>query len=317
MKQIKRKLRRPFEWLGIFIAELVFANLPRRAMQRVADFASTVAYFFDRRGRALTDKNLRIMFGDSLTPERRKLIARRAYRNMARTIGHIFWTSRHAAARAASAAELSPACHEVLARYKPAVTVSGHLGCWEVLSQLVYLEGRDIVSVAKPIGSAAMTALLMKGRRSLGQRIVSSEGAFLPLMQGLKGGADVGLLVDQFVRKKDGGTWLRFFGKPFCASVAPAFLSAKTHSPILVAWCRPLKDGRYRCELLAEFPWEKGMDVRRRTEEVLRVLEKAVRRHPSCWVLNYRYWNEGPTPEELAELQAREAREAKTGATSS
>ena len=130
-------------------------------------------------------------------------------------------------------------------------------------------------------------------------------------MQGLKNGSDVGLLVDQFVRKKDGGTWTRLFGQPFCASVAPAFLSAKTHATILVAWCRPLKDGRYRCELLAEFPWEKGMDVRRRTDEVLHALEKAIRRHPSCWVLNYRYWNEGPTPEELAELLAREAKEAR------
>ena len=309
MKQIKRKLRRPFEWLGIFVAELVFATLPRRAMQRVADMVSSVAYAFDGRGRALMDKNLRIMFGDRLSPAQRKTIARRSYRNMARTIAHIFWTSRNSAKRAAEAAEMTPICHEVLARWRPAITVSGHLGCWEVLSQLVYLEGRNIMSVAKPIGSKAMTALLMKSRRALGQKIIPSDGAFLPLLQGLKDGVDVGLLVDQFVRKKDGGTWVRFFGQPFCASVAPAFLSAKTHAPILVAWCRPLKDGRYRCEFIAEIPWEKGMDVRGRTVQVLRALEGAIRRHPSCWVLNYRYWEEGPTAEELADLIAREKRE--------
>ena len=185
--------------------------------------------------------------------------------------------------------------------------MSGHLGCWEVLSQLVYLEGREIVSVAKDIGSAGMTELLMKGRRSLGQKIVPAEGAFRPLYEGMRNGADVGLLVDQVVKPKNGGVWVWYFDRPVPVSVAPAFLSAKPHAPILLAWCRPLKDGRYRCELIGEFPWEKGMDVWGRTQEVMSTLERTIRRHPSCWVLNYRYFRKLPTMDELKQLQKRTA----------
>ena len=40
LKRLKRIVRRPFEWLGIFLALAFFAVLPRRAMLAVCDFAS-------------------------------------------------------------------------------------------------------------------------------------------------------------------------------------------------------------------------------------------------------------------------------------
>ena len=309
IRQLKRRIRRPFEWAGICLAQLVFTHLPHRVLLVVCDVIAAIGYRLDRYGRELSRTNLRIVFHGRELPRRwEELILRRSYRNMMRTLGHIFWTSRNAARRASAVGELSPASRETLARYKQGITVSAHLGCWEILSQLVYLEGREIISVAKSIGSPAMTELLMKGRRSLGQKIVPAEGAFRPLYEGMKNGADVGLLVDQVVKPKDGGVWVRYFGKPVPVSVAPAFLSAKTHVPILLAWCRPLKDGRYRCEKIAEFPWEKGMDVWGRTQEVMSTLERTIRRHPSCWVLNYRYFRKFPTPEEMEQLKKREAR---------
>ena len=307
-RRFKRKIRRPFEWLGIFLAQLLFTNLPHRVLFWVCDAVAAIGYRVDRYGRELSRANLRVVFHGRAIPRRReKLIIRRSYRNMMRTLGHIFWTSRNAARRARAVGELSPASRDALSRSRPAVTVSGHLGCWEILSQLVYLEGREIVSVAKDIGSSGMTELLMKGRRSLGQKIVPAEGAFRPLYEGMRNGADVGLLVDQVVKPKNGGVWVRYFGLPVPVSVAPAFLSAKTHAPVLLAWCRPLKDGRYRCEMIAEFPWEKGMDVWGRTQAVMTALERTIRRHPSCWVLNYRYFRKKPTPEELEQLKKREA----------
>ena len=323
-KPIRRGLRRPFEWLGIFLGMLVFTNLTHRMLFALCDFLAATMFLFDRRGRALALANLRIVLGSAsgagyagkvygaphvAPPTRReKLILKRSYRNMARTIGHVFWTSRNAMKRASSVAVFSPKCLEVLAEHKPLVTVSAHLGCWEVLSQLVHLQGRRMISVAKDIGTPAMTELLMKSRKSIGQEIVHADGAFRPLYEGLKGGADVGLLVDQVVKPKDGGVWVEFFGRPVPVSVAPAFLAAKTHATIVVAWSRPLKDGTYRCEYINLYPWRKGTDVWGRTQDCIRDLERVIRRHPSCWVLNYRYFRKTPNEAELKQLVERKAK---------
>ena len=322
-KPIKRGLRRPFEWFGIFLGVAILSNLPHSWLFGLCDFIAAVMYRFDRRGRALSLANLRLMFDPSAEvgkdyskstlydPTRREeLIIRRSYRNMARTIGHVFWTCRNAGKRAASVARLDDSCRKCLTQFKPVVTVSAHLGCWEVLSQLVHLEGHKMMSVAKDIGTPAMTRLLMRSRKSIGQEIVHADGAFRHLIAGLRAGSDIGLLVDQVVKPKDGGVWVRFLGRPVPVSVAPAFLSAKSHTPVLVAWSRPLKDGTYRCELISIRPWEKGADIWGVTQRCMLDLERVILRHPSCWVLNYRYFRKTPTAEELAQLESRE-REAK------
>ena len=202
---------------------------------------------------------------------------------------------------------MSERCRAFLAANRPAVTVSGHIGCWEILSQLAFLAGHRMMSVAKDIGTGGMTKLLMRARRSIGQEIVPAGGAFRPLLAGLRAGKSLGLLVDQVVKPKHGGVWVRFFGRPVPVSAAPAFFAAKCGAPILVAWSRPMKDGSYRCEYVADYPPEAARDVWAMTQRCLADLERVIRRHPSCWVLNYNAFRRRPTAEELAGLEKREA----------
>ncbi len=309
VRKIKRLVRRPFEWLGIGLGLLVFVNLPRRGLLGLCDFVSAVMYFFDGKGRRRAEENLRVVFGEGLSSDTMARIIRRSYRNMARSVGHAFWTCRNARVRAAAAGEMGAEGKAFLAANKPAITVSGHIGCWEILSQLAFLEGHEMMSVAKNIGSSGMTKLLMKARRSIGQEIVPADGAFRPLMQGLKDGKSLGLLVDQPVSVKHGGIWVRFFGRPVPVSAAPAFFAAKGKAPIVVAWSRPLKDGRWRCEVVKTYPPEAARDIWGFTQQCIHDLEGVIRRHPSCWVLNYNQFSNKPKEADLAELAKREAKQ--------
>ena len=301
-KILKRNFRRPFEWFGICLGILILSNLPRKWMLKLCDFISVVMYCFDDKGRRRSLANLRVIYGKikcdgKLRPVKvynptkaEEKIIRRSYRNMARTVGHAFWTCRNAVNRVKMAGEMSETGKRFLAENKPAVTVSGHIGCWEILSQLALLEGHKMMSVAKDIGTGGMTKLLMKARTSIGQEIVHANGAFRPLMQGLKEGKSLGLLVDQVVDTWDGGVWAKFFGVPIPVSAAPAFFSAKGKAPIVVAWSRPLKDGRYRCEVVASYKPEDARDIRGMTKRCILDLECIIRRHPSAWVLSYNYF---------------------------
>ena len=188
-RRFMRTVRLPFEWIGILAGVAVFAVLPRRAMLRLCDFLSAAMYRLDRRGRKYALANLRVITGDypveqrywppslAYTPTRaEELIIRRSYRNMARSVGHAFWTCFKARARVAKAGELDERARRFLSENRPAVTVSGHIGCWEILSQLAYLHGHRMMSVAKNIGTSGMTDLLMKARTSIGQEIVRADG---------------------------------------------------------------------------------------------------------------------------------------------
>ncbi len=305
-KKALRIVRKPLEWFGIFLGFSIFTFLTRKGMLRVCDFVSSVMYRFDKRGRRFAEENLTIMYGR--LPRHSDLIVRRSYRNMARTVGYAFWTCIRGRKRASISGVMSERGCKFLADNKPAVTVSGHIGCWEILSQLAYLQGHSMMSVAKDIGSKGMTALLMRARRSIGQEIVHTDGAFRSLMSAVKAGKSLGLLVDQLVMPKDGGVWVRFFGRPVPVSAAPAFFSAKGKAPVVIAWSRPLKDGRWRCEVVADYKPEDAKDIWRMTQTCIAHLERIIKRHPSCWVLNYRYFRMVASDDELRQLEQRESK---------
>ena len=328
-RKLKNKLLVPFAWIGIGLGFCVIPWLPRRALFGLCDFLSALMYFLDRRGKRRALRNLRIVrrrgayicseqiYAEvAFDPDRAKYdptererkVIRRTYCNMSRTVGYAFWTCFNAKARCATTGTMGEAGKRFLAANRPAVTVSGHIGCWEILSQLAFLEGHRMMSVAKGIGTAGMTALLMKARRSIGQEIVPAEGAFKPLLQGLRDGKSLGLLVDQSVSPKRGGIWVRFLGLPIAVSAAPAFFAAKGKVPIIVAWSRPLKDGRYRCEVVDTISPGEARDIRGTTQRIAVDLERIVRRHPSCWVLNYNFFSNRPKPEDLAALAEQEAK---------
>ena len=323
-RKLKNKLLLPLEWFGIGFGFCIIPWLPRRALFGLCDFLSALMYFFDWRGKRRALRNLRIMHGEAkdfaseilFDPDQAKYnatsmeakIIRRSYRNMSRTVGYAFWTCVNAKKRCAGTGIMSEAGKRFLAENKPAVTVSGHIGCWEILSQLAFLEGHCMMSVAKDIGTGGMTALLMRARRSIGQEIVPAEGAFKPLMQGLRDGKSLGLLVDQSVSPKRGGIWVRFLGLPIAVSAAPAFFAAKGKAPIIVAWSRPLKDGCYRCEIVDTISATEARDIWSCTQRIANDLERIVRRHPSCWVLNYNFFSNWPCKADIEVLAERESK---------
>ena len=324
IRKLKDKLLVPIEWIGIGLGFCIIPWLPRRAVFGLCDALSACVCHLDRRGKHRALENVRIASGKQrnmtkvllFDPDKAKydptpverLIIRRSYRNMFRTVGYAFWTYFRAKERCSATGIMCEEGKQFLSANKPAVTVSGHIGCWEILSQLAFLEGHPMMSVAKDIGTGGMTALLMKARRSIGQEIVHAEGAFKPLLQGIRDGKSLGLLVDQSVSPRRGGIWVRFFGMPMAVSAAPAFFAAKGKAPIVVAWSRPLKDGRYRCEVVDTIAPDEARDVWGTTQRITKDIERIVRRHPSCWVLNYNFFSNLPTPDEYRSLMEREAK---------
>lgn len=290
VKSVYRWLRIPFEWLGIGLAFAIIPPLSRTGALRFSSGLADVGWLLDRRGRAIARANLRVMFGARMTPARERAIVRNSYRVMTRVLVNVFWASRNTRDRLSDLISLDPRVLEALRNNRPAVTVSAHLGNWEILSQACVINGFPILSIAKQIGSPRMTACLVRARSTIGQQLVPAEGALRPMLSALRHGTSLGLLVDQHTPVKDGGTWVTLFGLPACISLAPAALARKTQTAIVFAWSRPLKDGRYRIEPGEVFLPAPAVGDAERAQQLASAFERIIRRHPSLWCLNYRRW---------------------------
>ena len=285
-----RSARRPVEWFLVWLGQQIIPPLSLAGLLRLSRWVGDVAYLFDCRGKAIARANLRLMFGRRMTAARERAIIHHAYRNMARVLVNIFWMSRDTLARIKDQVTFAPAVLDTLRAHLPAITVSAHFGNWELLSQACVANGIPMMSVAKTVGSAEMTERLTRLRTTSGQQIVPADGALRSLMHALKHGTSVGLLIDQHTHVWEGGTWVKLFGLPAGISLAPAALSRKLGVPVVFAWSRPLKDGRYRIEPGELFLPDPQADDDTRTQQLAFAFERVIRKHPSLWCLNYRRW---------------------------
>jgi KDO2-lipid IV(A) lauroyltransferase len=290
IKVLYRRARMPVEWLLIGVGLTVIPRLSLEGMLRFSRCIADMAFIFDRRGKAIAGANLRLMFGKRMTAARERAIIRHAYRNMARVLGNIYWLSRDTLARVNDQATFDPVVFETLCANLPAVTVSAHIGNWEILSQACVAKGFPMMSVAKVVGTPEMTERLTRVRSRIGQQIVPAEGALRPLLRALKHGTSIGLLIDQHTSVWEGGAWINLFGVPAGISLAPVVLARKFKAPIIFAWSRPLKDGRYRIEPGELFPPDPQVDDATRAQQLASAFERVIRKHPSLWCLNYRRW---------------------------
>lgn len=326
-RTLKNKLLVPFEWIGIALIMCILPWLPSRGFFAFSDFLAALMYVFDRRGKRLALMNLRILrrqktdMGEvfmfdpdcaayDATVSERKVI-RRSYCSMTRAVLYVLWTCIRAKKRCVGVGFLREDGKRLLAKTRPVVTVSGHIGLWENLPHLAFLEGHQMMSVSKEVGTGLMTKVLLQLRRSIGQEIVPATGALKVLLAGIRGGRSLGLLVDQKVTPKHGGVWIRFCGMPMPVATAPAFFAAKGKVPIVVAWSRLLRNGLYRGDVVDVISANEARDIWGCTQRIAADLEKIVRRHPSCWILAYNYFSTFPTPEELKTLEEREAKARK------
>ena len=291
-------MRRPLEWFGISLAKALIPRLSLRSVVRLADFISMLSPVLDRRGWKIARANLRVMFGARMTPVRERLIIKRSYRTMVRTVLNLFCTLRDTRERILAQVEFDPGTLALIRDHQPAVMQSAHLGNWELVAQGGVAHGIAIMCVAKQIGSEAMSDLLTHQRILIGQEIIPVEGAVRPLIRMLKSGKSVGLLIDQHMAIAEGGTVCTFFGLQVCVSMTPATLSRKLGVPILFVWARPLKHERYRIECSDVFLPDPSIPDPVRTQQLSDAIERVVRRHPSNWCLTYRRWRRiGPGEE--------------------
>ena len=283
-------MRRPFEWAGIFLATLIVPCFTRKGCLRMASFMAGCGMIFSKRDKSIAKANLRVIYGGRISPYREKVILYHAFRNMSAVLITLFWISRYSKKRIERITILEPDVMDLFKKAIPSINVSAHIGNWEMLSQAGVSNGIPMTTVAKDIGSTSMTKLLSRIRSSIGQKIVAKDGALKHLVYALRHNSSLGLVVDQHTPEREGGVWLKFFGLPVDVSIAPATLSRKFNVPIVVAWSRPLKNGCYKMEVLKKFDSDPDADDEIRSQEIIDIFEKLIRKHPSCWALNYRRW---------------------------
>lgn len=288
------KIRQSLELALTRLGMAVIPSLPRRAVVHLANFLGGLAWFFSRHLRKVGRANLSIAFGNSITDVQEKTILRQAFSSFALVMLDMFWFSRNPEQRIRKHVRFDDS-YEVLKRKEPKICLTAHLGNWELLGKAAAVYGAPLVSVAAPLANQALDSLFNSMRGNTGQTVVSKGGAVRKLMQTLRDGGNIAVLLDQNTKPVRGGIFVDYFGLPVPVSSAVATLYLHTKARILFSCCLP-DGGDYKTLPILEItpPDTTGMEkdeaVRVITQAVARATEQAVRQYPGNWLWMYKRW---------------------------
>ncbi len=184
---------------------------------------------------------------------------------------------------------------EAMARQKGVVLITAHLGNYEMAWQYVpcYF-GRQMAGVAKKMRNVRLDRLIHKMRTRFGNKIIYKKGALPEMMQTLRRGEMVGLLMD--ISRRFDGVEVNFFGRRATATPAAALIGLRCKSPIIPAFCHRSANGKLiiRVERPIEIQRTKDLraDLQTNTQLITDRVERAVRNYPEQWNWMLKRWKE-------------------------
>lgn len=250
----------------------------------------TVAWVFSPSLQRICEANLLVVFGDAITPARRRQIGRASFQNFALTMLDVFWFMRFTHRRMERYVRMDDSFLPVFDR-PPLIAFTGHLGNWEVMSMFCGFRGAPVTAVVKPLKNPVADRLLNRLRQTTGSHPVPRRGAVRALLRSLKAGRTVALVIDQNTRPAEGGVFIPFLGLPAPVSNAPGMLWQRTRVPLLMVDCVADRHGVYTVRAGDIFPLPgEEPSAEALTAQVVQELETVIRARPEHWLWSYKRW---------------------------
>jgi len=181
--------------------------------------------------------------------------------------------------------------HQAEAAGRGVLIFSAHLGVHDLLAHAVPLYKGPLDIVARPTGKRRVDTLLADMRKVHGNRLIAKRGAVWGMLEALRRGGRVAILLDQRVHPNE-GIEVPFFGRMSWTSPFPARVCQRTGAPALPIFSYQTAGGRYR--LVARppiFPRGEGeRETTRLCTAFLAAIEREVRAQPEEWLWMHERW---------------------------
>ena len=190
-----------------------------------------------------------------------------------------------------------------MAGHGRALLLTAHLGNWELLAAAHRLTGFPLSIVVRPLDARWLDALAEKVRRGTGVELIDKRGALRPVLEALRRGRMIGILMDQNAARRE-GVFVDFFGRPASTSRSIALLAVRTRTPVVPVFARRGADGRHTVVIHPALPLPEanGADeaVVELTARCTNAIERAIREAPEQWLWSHDRWRTRPPGEARA-----------------
>jgi KDO2-lipid IV(A) lauroyltransferase len=280
----------------------VLLLLPRSAAIFAGKLLAGAAYHLHRRLRRVGFRNLELAL-PALDQAERQAIVRGVFMNLGRLLGEFSQFPKITRQNIANLVEYDGLENYTSAseRGRGVLMLTGHVGAWELCAFAQGVYGHPLSFLVRRLDNPLLDRMVSRYRELSSNRTIDKNRAVKPVLETLRRGEDVGLLIDANTML-DQGVFCDFFGVPACSTTGLAVFALRADAPVVpgfLIWDERLKKHRLRFE--PEIPLIRTGDFKEEvmlnTSRFTKVIEEYARRYPDQWLWVHKRWHTRPAGE--------------------
>jgi len=291
-----------FEFIPAWVLLKLLALLPRFAAIWIGKVIARAAYHMHGRLRRVGYRNLELAMPE-LTAEQRRAIVKGVFINLGRLLGEFSQFPRITSDNITRLVEYDgfENYQRASERGRGVLMLTGHVGAWELCAFAQGVYGHPLSFLVRPLDNPLLDRMISRYRELSGNRTINKNRAVKPVLEVLRRGGDVGLLIDVNTLP-DQGVFCDFFGLPACSTTGLAVFALRADAPVVpgfLIWDESARKHRLRFE--PEVPLIRTGDFKEEvmlnTARFTKVIEEYARRYPDQWLWVHKRWHTRPEGE--------------------
>ena len=282
-------------WGGLRLIGWLPAHLPPAAGRAIGRRIGDLLWWLlpGRRRRALD--NIRLSIGREMTPREIERLGRGSFQHVGMNLIEACRYFLRPTEVMLSQVHVEGVEHlrSAAARGRGVLVLTAHYGNWELLAAAHGLSGLPLSIVIRPLDHPVLDELAARFRRRSGAELIVKRRAAREVLQALRRGRMVGILLDQNATRAE-GVFVPFFGVAASTSKGLAVLALRTDAPVVPVFLRRMADGRHCMDVSPPLMPPSDGDVLAYTATFNRVIEEAIRRAPEQWLWMHARWRTRP-----------------------
>ncbi|MBI5892134.1 MAG: lysophospholipid acyltransferase family protein [Deltaproteobacteria bacterium] len=262
-------------------------------------FFGRLAFYLDKKHRGIALKNLETAFGKEKDNNEIYQIAKKVFENLGMNLIEFCRIPRLNSGNIDKIVVVK-GFDNFLNAYKKSKGVlflTAHFGNWELMAAAHALKGYPLNVVVREPDSPVFARFINYVRSSCGNKIMDKRSQMRKLLDVLKKGECVGVLLDQNVTWSE-GVFVDFFGKLAATNKGFALLAIGSQSPVIPVFMIRKDNGKHELFFGEEIPIQitedKKLDVLANTARFTKVIEDMIRKEPSQWFWVHQRWKSRP-----------------------
>ncbi len=295
-------MREWLEYVAVWWLARLFGMLPRRVARIAGAAIGAIAFRMLSRLRRVGMRNLQLAFPE-LATDQHVCLLRQEYRNLGWSLAEFCLMPRYTRNSTAPFIRVEGLEHYLGARSRGrgVFVVTGHLGAWELSSFYHSLMGYPMSMVIRRLDNARIDRFVNRVRCMHGNRVLHKDDFARGLLQAMRDGETVGILMDTNMTPPQ-GIFVDFFGHAACTAAGLARVATKTGAAVLpgfMVWEEAERKYvlRFGPELQLQSTGQPEADLFENTQLCTSAIEAYIRRYPGQWLWVHRRWKTRPAGE--------------------